>query len=80
MSVIRIVSVPTLAMCLAACGGQDPSPAGAAAAPPPTNRVDIPPAVRRNLGITFARVEMRRVGQTVRVPGHFELLPQARHE
>lgn len=46
----------------------------------PTNRVDIPPAVRRNLGITFARVEPRAVGQTIRAPGAFELLPTARRE
>ena len=28
---------------------------------PPTNRIDIPSAVRSNLGITFATVERRRV-------------------
>jgi multidrug efflux pump subunit AcrA (membrane-fusion protein) len=36
--------------------------------------------VRSNLGITFARVEARRVAQTLRVPGSFELQPLARHE
>ncbi len=46
----------------------------------PTNRVDIPPAVRRNLGITFATVEGRRVEQTLRVPGRFEYVPTARRE
>ncbi|HLP85249.1 MAG TPA: HlyD family efflux transporter periplasmic adaptor subunit [Phycisphaerales bacterium] len=46
----------------------------------PTNRVDIPAAVRQNLGITFARVEYRNVAQTLRVPGRFELLPTARRE
>jgi len=46
----------------------------------PTNRVDIPAPVRRNLGITFARVEPRNVAQTLRVPGRFELLPTARRE
>lgn len=46
----------------------------------PTNRIDIPPAVRQNLGITFARVEYRNVAQTLRVPGRFELLPTARRE
>jgi hypothetical protein len=46
----------------------------------PTNRVDIPVAVRRNLGVTFARVETRRVAQTIRVPGSFELTPTARRE
>ncbi|RLS96541.1 MAG: HlyD family efflux transporter periplasmic adaptor subunit [Planctomycetota bacterium] len=46
----------------------------------PTNRVDIPDSVRKNLGITFAKVEARDVAQTLRVPGRFELLPTARRE
>lgn len=70
---------------LAACA---PAPDGGAAhsagesspPPPPTNRVDIPATVRRNLGITFAEVEARRVAQTLRVPGAFELQPLARRE
>lgn len=49
-------------------------------APVPTNRVEIPDAVRRNLGITFARVEPRNVERVLRVPGRFELLPTARRE
>ncbi len=47
---------------------------------PPTDRVDIPATVRRNLGIAFAEVELRHVAQTLRVPGAFELQPLARHE
>lgn len=50
------------------------------AAAAPTNRIDIPPAVRRNLSMTFARVESRNVERTLRVPGKFELLPDARRE
>ncbi|HNO78119.1 MAG TPA: hypothetical protein PKN33_08660 [Phycisphaerae bacterium] len=46
----------------------------------PTNRVAIPPTVRENLGITFARVEVREVARTIRVPGSFELSPEARRE
>lgn len=46
----------------------------------PTNRVDIPASVRQNLGITFAKVELRNVAHTLRVPGQFELLPTARRE
>lgn len=46
----------------------------------PANRVDIPPTVRRNLGITFAPVEVRAVERTIRVPGSFELSPEARRE
>jgi hypothetical protein len=45
-----------------------------------TNRIDIPATVRSNLGITFAKVERRRVDSTIRVPGSFELQPLARHE
>ncbi len=46
----------------------------------PTNRIDIPPAVRQNLGISFITVEPRRVEQTLRVPGRFEYLPTAKRE
>ena len=49
-------------------------------AAPATNRVDAPESVRRNLGITFAKVESRPVAQTIRVPGQFELQPEARRE
>lgn len=45
-----------------------------------SNRVDIPASVRQNLGITFAKVELRNVAQTLRMPGRFELLPTARRE
>ena len=44
------------------------------------NRIDVPPAVRRNLGITFVRVERRPVRSTVRIAGEFELRPEARRE
>ena len=46
----------------------------------PTNRVDIPDGVRRNLGVTFAKVESRSVARTLRVPGRFEPMPTARRE
>jgi multidrug efflux pump subunit AcrA (membrane-fusion protein) len=42
-----------------------------------TNRVSIPSAVRKNLGITFAKVERRRIKETLRAPGRFEYLPTA---
>ena len=59
-------------------GHRDEPSHGATTAP--TNRIDVPPAVRQNLGITFAKVERRRVASTLRVPGRFELLPSARRE
>ena len=46
----------------------------------PTNRIDIPPTVRSNLGITFAKVGRRHVADTLRVPGSFELRPLAKHQ
>ncbi|MBL9141219.1 MAG: hypothetical protein JNK53_05075 [Phycisphaerae bacterium] len=81
----------SLALVLAACSKSNPSAADGAqsaqtekdatpASPAPTNRVDIPPAVQRSLGITFAAVEPRAVAQTLRVAGRFELLPTARRE
>lgn len=80
----KFLSAAALAA-LAACA---PAPGEAAGADPheeaqaavPSDRVDIPATVRRNLGITFAQVEVRRVAQTLRVPGAFELQPLARHE
>lgn len=53
---------------------------GEAAAPAPSNRVDIPATVRSNLGLTFAKAEARHVARTIRAPGRFELAPQARRE
>ncbi len=46
----------------------------------PGGRVAIPPSVRQNLGITFVSVERRPVRSTIRLPGQFELRPQARRE
>jgi|GEM_PF-193184 len=45
----------------------------------PSNRIDIPEAVRTNLGITFATVERRDVENTLRVPGSFELAAEGMH-
>ena len=45
-----------------------------------SDHVSIPKAVRSNLGISFVRVERRRIEQTLRVPGRFEYLPTARRE
>ncbi|MBL8750553.1 MAG: hypothetical protein JNK78_15445 [Planctomycetes bacterium] len=77
-SPLRLV-LPLLAF--AACSRPAPTPAepehGHDA---PTNRIDVPATVRRNLGIEFVRAERRAVRATLRLPGRFELLPQARHE
>ena len=57
-----------------------PDTTATANTPAPSNRIDLPESVRQNLGITFAKVERRRVASTLRVPGRFELLPTARRE
>lgn len=46
---------------------------------PPSGRTPLPPVVRRNLGITFAKATYRPVNATIVVPGHFELLTSAQH-
>ena len=46
----------------------------------PTNRINVPENVRRNLGIRFAKVESRRVADTLRMPGRFETQPLSRRE
>lgn len=72
----------TLLLVLASC--DRPPPTGASTheedTEAPTNRVDIPASVRGNLGITFANVERRILQDSLRVPGSFELEPQARRE
>ena len=76
------VAASTIASALAACdrAPTESSPPAASATAAPTNRVDINASVRQNLGITFARAEMRSVSRTLRVPGRFELLPTARRD
>ncbi|MCA9277563.1 MAG: hypothetical protein H6815_02105 [Phycisphaeraceae bacterium] len=77
-----------LAAALSSCGrsttqGDDHTSSDHESAPAqtgPSNAVDIPSSVRQNLGITFVQAEVRRVEQTLRVPGHFEYLPSARRE
>jgi hypothetical protein len=61
-------------------GGGAEAPMQEEAAAAPTNRIEIPATVRKNLGITLVKVERRRVESTMRVPGAFELQPLARHE
>ena len=84
--IITVLAVFPVAM--AGCGDRSPVDTehdhthtdGRMEAAGPTNRVEIPPVVRDNLGITFAEVERRHVSRTRRVPGRFELLPTARRE
>lgn len=86
---MRLVTILWVTAVLTLCGckkseadkqGSGQKEAPTSEAPAPTNRVDIPAAVRKNLGITFAKVERRDVAKTLRLPGRFELLPTARRE
>ncbi|MBK8979883.1 MAG: hypothetical protein IPM29_28635 [Planctomycetes bacterium] len=65
---------------LAACDAEPSAIRPHSEVPSPSNRIAVPAAVRRNLGIDFVAVERRRVASTMRVPGHFEMLPAARRE
>lgn len=70
-----------MVLAMASCdSGEDAGNIPDEHAEPITNRVEIPATVRKNLGITFAKVERRAVASTLRVPGAFELQPLARHE
>ncbi|MEX2215118.1 MAG: HlyD family efflux transporter periplasmic adaptor subunit [Phycisphaeraceae bacterium] len=81
MATFIVLSVLSFALVACSKGSAPVAPAAQGeAVPPPSNRIDIPPAVRQNLGITFAKVESRRVSVTRRYPGRFERLPHARRE
>lgn len=84
---IKYVWMLSLAIAIALAGctsGETPPPkSGGGGEDEPavvTNRIDIPPTVVDNLGITFVKVERRRVEATLRVPGQFESPPEARRE
>lgn len=76
----RTITVIVASIALAGCSPKQDPPGKPEASAPPTNRIAVPDTVRRNLGITFIKVERRRLAQTLRLPGHFELLATARHE
>jgi biotin carboxyl carrier protein len=75
-----IRSAAVLFLLVAACSKQPVPKASHDEAQAPTNRIAVPATVRQNLGIAFVKVERRRVAQTLRFAGHFELLPTAHHE
>lgn len=81
-----LLAIVTLtALVLSGCDKTPPADPGSTDAsehtePKADGGIGIPKAVRDNLGITFATVERRAVRRTVRVPGTFELRPEARRE
>ena len=79
----RSICALAIVISVAGCANEPAPPSNSGAdhdAPAVTNRIDVPPAVRENLGITFAAVERRPVRETIRLPGEFELRPEARRE
>lgn len=85
MNTMKWMTLLACAILLGGCtdsGSQDSSSTSSSeqAEAAPTNHIDVPATVRRNLGITFAKVERRWVQDTIRIPGAFELQPLARHE
>lgn len=70
----------TLALVLSGCSRPAPPPERPSEPAAPIDRVDVSEPVRRGLGMTFALVERRAVTRTLRVPGRFELPPDARVE
>lgn len=82
-TISNAVSVALLSLMLCACSSKPEQHANESHEESPQtnpNIVDIPESVRTNLGITFAKVERRRVQSTIRIPGAFELEPIARLE
>lgn len=76
----RLRFVLVVSLLAVACSKKQESQPAPDEAPAPTNRIAVPETVRKNLGIDFVKVERRRVAQTLRFSGHFELLTTARHE
>ncbi len=71
---IKFVLVLAAGGVLAACSKSPPAPQEDRASAP-TNRIDIPDAVRRNLGMTFARVASRPVAGALVLQGTVEPIP-----
>jgi|GEM_PF-3201261 len=71
---MKLILVLAAAGMLAACS-KSPAPAQDDHASAMTNRIDIPDAVRRNLGMTFARVASRPVAGAVVLQGTVESIP-----
>lgn len=77
-SLSALLSGVVLCFGMTSCGTEDApkketEPQGEA----PSNRIDVPQAVRKNLGIEFTPVERRHVTSTLRLPAQVTLLPSA---
>ena len=76
---LSIVTTLSLIGFISSCGQEAKPDTHDEQTQPISNRIPIPPTVRRNLGMTFAKAEYRAVTETISVPGAFELLPSAQH-
>ena len=77
---LRALVVTCAILAALGCRRTEPGTPPAEETKAPTNVIEVPELVRRNLGIEFVKTERRRLAATLRVPGHFELLPAGRRE
>jgi multidrug efflux pump subunit AcrA (membrane-fusion protein) len=78
-----LLTLMTALAALSGCAsdaGEDPAPEAQTALDPKGPGIELSSTIRRNLGVTFAKVEVRRVANTMRIPGTFEFTPLARRE
>lgn len=77
-SLSALLSGVVLCLSMTSCGTEDaPKKEVEAQGETPSNRIDVPQAVRKNLGIEFTPVERRHVTSTLRLPAQVKLLPSA---
>ena len=76
LSVTTAIAAALLTCCSEGSPAEQTGPAPEQAQAP-SNRVDVPAQVRRNLGIEFVEVSRRQVAHTLRLPAQVELLPAA---
>jgi multidrug efflux pump subunit AcrA (membrane-fusion protein) len=76
---ILLIAVVAITSC-APNASKDPAAEEQTAPNPAGPGIELSATIRRNLGVTFAKVEVRRVANTTRIPGTFEFTPRARRE
>ncbi len=77
---IVLLAIPVLIALPGCSPGGVSDPGKTKQTTPQASGIDLSPTVRKNLGVTFAKVEARRVAGTIRIPGAFEFTPLARRE
>ena len=74
-----LIAIAAITSC-APNASKDPATEEQTAPEPEGPGIELSATIRRNLGVTFAEVEVRRVANTTRIPGTFEFTPLARRE